>query len=546
MNDSKMTWNIPQTSGQTLPITLEAGDRLFLVGANGSGKSALIQHLFSSQPNDKIKRIVAHRPTAFPSESTHFPHSDRGQFDQQVRQRDMKPEARWKEDGYGQQKQLAVLSDLVASENSDARSVRDLVRSKSWNKAIESASESASPFGKINELFRIAGLRIKLTLSDNGDILARHRDSDTDFSMAQMSDGERNAALIAADVICAEKETVLLIDEPERHLHRSITDPFLSALFKQRRDCAFVISTHEIALPAADPDARVLMVRSCRWRGRATRTWDIDLLEPSVVLPEELKVAILGARRRIVFVEGDASSSLDFPLYDALFPNLSVVPYGDCGKVRDVVRGLRGLRGSQDLHHVDAFGLIDKDDRTEDEIKQLAEESVLALEVYAVEALYYCSDAIAAVACRQAESLGCDSAAMIKAAEQKALKALSQPGVAEMMAQRRCERRMRKEILSSIPPWKNITDEKITICVDSPYSDELKRFQKLVAAEKLDELVARYPLHKSPVFQSIVDALRCKTEDDYQQIVLSRVRADQCLARKLKKHIGPAADRLGS
>ena len=62
-----------------------------------------------------------------------------------------------KEDGYGQQKQLAVLSDLVASENSDARSVRDLVRNKKFDKAIESASESASPFGKINELFRIAG-----------------------------------------------------------------------------------------------------------------------------------------------------------------------------------------------------------------------------------------------------------------------------------------------------------------------------------------------------------------------------------------------------
>ena len=151
------------------------------------------------------------------------------------------------------------------------------------------------------------------------------------------------------------------------------------------------------------------------------------------------------------------------------------------GRLRAAVRG---LRGSQALHHVEVFGLIDKDDRTEDEIKQLAEESVLALEVYAVEALYYCSDAIAAVACRQAESLDCDSAAMIKVAKQKALKVLSQQDVAEMMAQRRCERRMRKEILSSIPPWKNITDAKITICVDSPYSHELKRFQKLVRRRK--------------------------------------------------------------
>ena len=75
-----------------------------------------------------------------------------------------------------------------------------------------------------------------------------------------MSDGERSAALIAATVLTVKPETVLLIDEPELHLHRAIIEPFLLALFKQRTDCAFVVSTHEIALPMAHPDARVLMV----------------------------------------------------------------------------------------------------------------------------------------------------------------------------------------------------------------------------------------------------------------------------------------------
>ena len=43
-----MNLHIPQISGHQLPISLEASDRLFIVGANGSGKSALIQHLVSS------------------------------------------------------------------------------------------------------------------------------------------------------------------------------------------------------------------------------------------------------------------------------------------------------------------------------------------------------------------------------------------------------------------------------------------------------------------------------------------------------------------
>jgi ABC-type cobalamin/Fe3+-siderophores transport system ATPase subunit len=506
-----MDWDIPQTSGHQLPITLRAGDRLFLVGANGSGKSALIQHLYSLRPSDDIKRIAAHRPTALQSESIYFPHPDRVRFDLQIRERESHPNARWKEDpGFAQQKQLAVLFDLVAAENSDARSVRQLLRDRDFQGATKAASEQESPLGKINELFQSANLGITLKLSDTGDILAQHRDGGIDFSIAQMSDGERNAALIAAEVITAKKESVLLIDEPERHLHRSIIEPFLSALFKQRRDCAFVISTHEIALPAADPDARVLMVRSCQWRLGQVRAWDIDLLDPSVDLPEELKVAILGARRRSVFVEGVSSSSLDHPLYDALFPSLSVIPYEGCGRVQEAVRS---LRSSQDLHHV--------------------------------EALYYCSEAIAAVACRQAESLNKDPAAMIKEAKQKALECLRRIDLAERMAARRCERRVRNKIQRCLPTWKEIkAGTNISICFDSPYRDELEHFWQLVADQNLDELIARYPLRDSPVFGAIARALRCQTKGDYEQIVLSRVRADEDLALKIKQRIGLTDDIL--
>ena len=95
-----------------------------------------------------------------------------------------------------------------------------------------------------------------------------------------MSDGERNAMIIAGHVITAEPGTAFLIDEPERHLHRSITQPFLSALFDLRsEDCTFIISTHEIGLPVANPDAQILMLRSCQWSGDKCVAWDAETLE---------------------------------------------------------------------------------------------------------------------------------------------------------------------------------------------------------------------------------------------------------------------------
>ena len=73
---------------------------------------------------------------------------------------------------------------------------------------------------------------------------------------------ERNAMILAAHVITADPGTVFLIDEPERHLHRSIIQPFLSALFDLRKEeCTFIIATHEIALPITNPDARVLIAQ---------------------------------------------------------------------------------------------------------------------------------------------------------------------------------------------------------------------------------------------------------------------------------------------
>ena len=184
---------------------------------------------------------------------------------------------------------------MVAKENARARSIARYIDGQDSQRAVEFASESESPFDQLNELLALGTLVVSLQNSKDEEILAWHKNDGTSFSIAQMSDGERNAAIIAATVLTVEPETVLLIDEPERHLHRSIIEPFLSALFDRRQDCAFIVSTHEIALPVANPKARVLMVRSCEWDGGTAKAWDIEILEENAKLPEELRRDILAA-----------------------------------------------------------------------------------------------------------------------------------------------------------------------------------------------------------------------------------------------------------
>ena len=540
-----MELKIPKIDGEQLSLTLENGDRLFVVGANGSGKSTLLQHWISSAGEGKISRISAHRRTWFETGSIQLTRDARRRFDRTSGAYERRPDALWK-DRDAARKQSAILFDLVEKEHLRTRSIASHFGSGDAEKAAKVASEFPSPFDRVNELLEKGMLDISIQDSSDGEMLARHGNAEQAFSIVQMSDGERNALIVAATVLTAKPGTVLLIDEPERHLHRSIIEPFLSALLECRDDCAFVVSTHEVALPAANPEARVLMVRSCEWEGTTPETWDVELFKTNDGLPNDLKLAILGARKRILFVEG-ATGSLDFSLYSVLFSNLSVVPKGGC---RDVREAVNGLWESYDLHHVEAFGLIDRDNRTNEDVQKLAESNVFALKVFSVETLYYCLDSIRAVAARQGESLDCDAEELVRSAEQKAFDSIQGDGnIAERMAVQKCKSRLRAKILSKLPDCKQIQtapDSKISVSVDSGYADELSRFNELVSKEKLDDLIAGYPLRESGVFDAIAKALKCPGRKEYERMVLSMVGKDQELARAIRKRVGPLADKLGT
>jgi AAA15 family ATPase/GTPase len=90
-----------------------------------------------------------------------------------------------------------------------------------------------SIFDIINNLLYTANLTVRLQADHSDDILVYHVKNEN-FSMAKLSDEERNAIVLAAAVLTVDPGTVLLIDEPERHLHRSIIEPFLTALFESR------------------------------------------------------------------------------------------------------------------------------------------------------------------------------------------------------------------------------------------------------------------------------------------------------------------------
>jgi len=537
----EITLQIPSISNYPITLALNNGDQLFIVGPNGSGKSALMQR-FASENRENSRLITAHRQTWMKTTRSDLTPAQRQKSGMNRRSYILNPSVRWT-DSYSGEDWSAILFDLDAKENAINKSIAQHVRNKETSEAQRIAAESPLPLDQMNELLELGRFKVTLERAEDRSIRAK-RPQGTPFDAIQMSDGERNAMILAGHVITADSVTVFLIDEPERHLHRSIIQPFLSALFNIRKNnCAFVIATHEITLPVANSDARVIMLRSCQWNGSNCIAWDAKVIEPNSQLPEDLKRSVLGSRKRILFVEGNADNSLDFPLYTALFPDISINPKSSCEEVQKAVLG---LQETSDEHDVEAFGLIDRDDKDDEEVEKLEKNGVFALEVYSVEALYYCPDAIAAVAGEQAELRQEDVEKLIETAKKKALDVLREH--AEEMAAKRCIRKIQKLTLSEMPHWKSIKDnpnQSFCISIDSqPYSEELNRFNKLVNEENLDQLIVRYPVRQSCALETIARSLKCTNKRDYEKIFINLIRRDDKLAEKLKERIGPLSSRL--
>ena len=538
-------WNVPRISGDPIELSVNKGDQLFIVGPNGSGKSALMHHLDSKAKTNRIKRITAHRQTALRSGNINFTPEQREQFRENSLDYNKQDRSRYL-DRFSSEEQSAILYDLDHKYNTTNEDIANNVGKKDFAKALEIRRELPSAFYQINKLLDHVKLNVRLERAEDRSIIAKHLQGQS-FDITKMSDGERSAMIIAAPVITAEPETVFLIDEPEKHLHRSISQPFLSALFNLRKDCAFIISTHEIALPIANPKARVLMLRSCQWRNDQCVAWDAEVIEPNSQLPDEIKRAILGSRKRMLFVEGDSNKSLDFSLYKIIFPDIPVHPWGSCTEVEGAVKELRKLRVE---HDIKAFGLIDRDDRLND-VEELSKIGVFALKVYSVESLYYCREAIASVAHQQANSTGANANELIESVTQNTFEILkTNTKIAKEMAARGCERQVRQTVLPQIPGWQSILDnpnQTISVPIDlQPYSDELSCFNKLVDDENWDQLITRYPLHKSPIFGEIAKKLKCPDKYDYQDRVRYLTQHDGELVKKLKVRIGQLSEVLDS
>ncbi|ACU63749.1 AAA ATPase [Chitinophaga pinensis DSM 2588] len=505
---------IPQSDNPNFVVNLSVGEILYVLGPNGVGKSRLMQLFYAHFPNTTL-RISAHRQNWFTNSSVSITAASRLSSLGAQRNQDISVDSAWTE--YQPEVRINIaLYDLVAAENNRARIIAKAFEEGNLDEAAKFKEELQPPVKTINELLRLSNLPIVISILEDGQIVAS-KSGGPSYAINKLSDGERNALIIIASVLTAQKESLILIDEPERHLHHSISSPLLSLLIAKRPDCAFIVSTHDIMLPINSDNANIMLIRGCEFQGDSVRAWDADILPSNTTIDEQTKEDILGSRRKMLFIEG-TSQSLDTPLYSLVFPEVSIVPKESC---RDVEKFVTAIRQEENIHWVKAFGIIDGDGRMQADIDQLKTQGVYALPFYSVEAIYYHPEIQRRIAERQAAMLAGDPAIYLKQAETTALDAVR--AQIRHLSQRISERAVREEIFKNLPTRATIVAAipvVINIDVVTAIQDEETRLNDFLAANDLLSILKRYPIRETGAINAIVRSLQFTSRANYESAVI--------------------------
>jgi len=142
------------------------------------------------------------------------------------------------------------------------------------------------------------------------------------YNASEMSDGERVIFYLVGEAICSPENAIVIIDEPEMHIHKSLVKNLFDLIENERPDCSFIYLTHDIDFAFSRQNATKIWAK-----GYNDNIWDYELLNDETPIPEQLYLEVLGSRKPVLFIEGD-NSSIDYELYEQVYFDRTLKPLG--------------------------------------------------------------------------------------------------------------------------------------------------------------------------------------------------------------------------
>ena len=178
--------------------------------------------------------------------------------------------------------------------------------------------------------------------------------SPSTYHLREMSDGERTILYMAARVLTADTP-VILVDEPELHMHSRLAVRFWDEAEKLRPDCRFIYITHDLNFALSRISEKVYIVRS------VDKVEQISLHD----LPASIAAEVLGAAtlpfyaKRIFLYEGEPGAGFANEFFTVWFNDRETfaIPCSDRSSVCAAVVGLKKIG----IAAAEIVGLVDRD-----------------------------------------------------------------------------------------------------------------------------------------------------------------------------------------
>jgi ABC-type branched-subunit amino acid transport system ATPase component len=519
-----VNFSIPGPKGAT-NVTVEPGASVIFVGANGGGKSRLAVHIEDSLVG-RAHRISAHRALSLNPEVAKISEKQaisglrigRASEDAQVIQR---TGHRWQSKAA-----TALLNDfdfLIQALFADQAN-----KSLQTHQRARAGDHSPAPLTKFEQLNEIWGrLLSHRTLIISGDnIEVSVPGSISKYKASEMSDGERAIFYMIGQALLAADDSLLIVDEPELHVHRSIMGKLWDELEAARHDCAFVFITHDLEFAASRPAHKFVILEY-----DPAPHWTIESVPEDTGFSEEITTLILGSRRPILFVEG-TEGSLDTTIYRCCFPDLTVIPRGSC---EEVIHSVVTMRRNAALTRITCSGIVDADDYQPEDIALLGQSGVAVLPVSEIENLVL----LPAVSRAIAESEGYKGTELedkLKNVKDAVFLTLNSAAAVETVVVRYCRRRidrlLKKIDLSGAADIQGITGTYTTKTSEINIADIAKtakdRIEKALRDQDLPLLLANYD--NKALLALAATHLKRQRLDDFESWLTRILRNDKAPA----------------
>lgn len=234
---------LPDENGQKTEYETQ-DNAVIIIGANGSGKSKLGAWI-ECQNFDGVHRVGAQRNLNFNENIPlkNYSEAENWVFYGSGDGNDHSKGQRWNWGHYTTRLMDdydSVLAAVIALKNNEISKFHQECKDRGNNKA-EWPDTPVTSIDKIQHIWKSVFPQRELIEDDSKFYAGLYKNGEFNkYSATEMSDGERAVLYLAAQVLSVPKNKMLIIDEPEVHLHPSIMNRLWKELERCREDCLFI------------------------------------------------------------------------------------------------------------------------------------------------------------------------------------------------------------------------------------------------------------------------------------------------------------------